>query len=159
MKTLTFKICFFITIVGGIILKLVDFAEPGIIPFELARTIENANEMVASWQAQEAISYKKFSLYFDYLFIVGYAGSLHLIIKEWWQKSDQQWIYYLSVLPLLAGILDGVENLGLLKIVYLNGTQFNASLAFFCASVKFLILIPSLLGALYYLVLKNLRKI
>lgn len=159
MNSLTFKICFFTTIVGAIILKLVDFAEPGIIPFELAGTIDKSNSMVLSWQAQNAIPFKKFSLFFDYIFIVGYAGSLHIIIKEWWQKSDKQWIYYLSVLPLLAGILDGVENIGLIKIIYLNGTQFDASLAFFCASIKFIILIPSILAALYYLVIKNLRKV
>lgn len=159
MKTLTFKICFAIFVIGAVILKLVDFADPGIIPFELAKTIENSNAMVLSWQNQNAIPYKKFSLYFDYIFIIGYAGSLYIILNEWWQKTDKKWIYYLSFLPILAGVLDGIENIGLIQIIHLNGTQFHASLAFYFASVKFIILIPAVIGVLYYLAINYLRKI
>lgn len=154
MKTLKFKICFAIFIIGAIVLKWLDNPEPGIIAFELARTIENANAMVATWQSLDAVHLKKISLFFDYIFIIGYAGSLFIILQEWWQKSAKKWVYYLSLLPILAGILDGIENFGLLQIVYGNGTQFSASLAFYCASIKFAILVPSIFGAVYYLYIK-----
>jgi hypothetical protein len=159
MKSTLFKVCFVICVVGAVVLRWVDKPEPGIIAFELAKTIDNANAMVATWEAADALGQKKFSLYFDYIFIIGYAGSLFIILREWWAKNDKQWIYYLGFLPILAGILDGIENFGLLQIVYHQGNQFSASLAFYCASVKFAILLPSILGALYYLVLKYLKKI
>lgn len=154
MKTKTFKICFIIFVIGAIILRWVDKPEPGIIAFELAKTIENANNMVAQWEALDAVHLKKFSLFFDYIFIIGYAGSLFIVLREWWRKSGKKWVYYMSFVPIAAGVLDGVENLGLLQIVYGNGTQFSASLAYYCASVKFIILLPSILCALYYLFLK-----
>lgn len=158
MNSSLFKICFFITIIGAIILRWVDQVEPGIIPFELAKTLDNANAMVAQWEAAGAIPQKKFSLYFDYIFIFGYAGSLFIILKEWYQKTDKKILFYLSFLPVVAGVLDGIENLGLLKIIYNEGTQFYASLAFYCASVKFIILLPSILLALYYLFKKFIKR-
>ena len=159
MKSTIFKVCFAIFVVGAIILKSVYKLEPGIIAFELAKTIDNANNMVAIWTAAGVLAQKKFSLYFDYLFIIGYAGSLYIILCEWCKKSDKKWIYYLSFLPILAGILDAIENFGLLQIVNHQGTQFFASLAFYCASVKFLILLPSILATLYYLALKYMKKV
>lgn len=154
MKTLTFKVCFVIFIIGAIVLRWVDNPPPGIIAFELAGTIENANQMVAQWEALNAIPLKKFSLFFDYIFILGYAGSLFLVFQEWWKRTDKKWIMYFSYVPILAGILDGIENLGLLQIIYGEGTQFSASLAFYCASVKFALLLPSILLMLYYLFVK-----
>lgn len=158
MNSKLFQICFAIFFIGAIILRWVDKVEPGIVPFELAKTIENANEMVATWQSLEAIPQKKFSLFFDYLFIFGYAGSLFIILREWWEKSGKKWVFYLSFLPLLAGILDGIENFGLIKIIYLHGTQFYASLAYYCASIKFIVLLPSVLGALYYVAIKFFKR-
>ena len=119
-----------IVVIGALILWWADTPPPGIIAFELSRTIENANDMVAQWETLDAIPLKKFSLLFDYVFIFGYAGALFIILQEWWGKTEKQWIYYLSFLPVVAGILDGIENLGLLQIVYGSGTQFAASLAF-----------------------------
>tara|TARA_B100000497_G_scaffold124421_1_gene158890 strand:- start:678 stop:1160 length:483 start_codon:yes stop_codon:yes gene_type:complete len=154
MKSTSFKVCFLIVVIGALILRWADNPPPGIIAFELSRTIENANKMVAQWETLDAIPLKKFSLLFDYVFIFGYAGALFVILQEWWKKTGTQWIYYLSFLPVLAGILDGIENLGLLQIVYGSGTQFAASLAFYCASTKFILLLPSLMFSVYYLYVK-----
>ena len=143
-----------IVVIGALILWWADTPPPGIIAFELSRTIENANDMVAQWETLDAIPLKKFSLLFDYVFIFGYAGALFIILKEWWGKTEKQWIYYLSFLPVVAGILDGIENLGLLQIVYGYGTQFSASLAYYCASIKFIMLLPSIMFSLYYLYAK-----
>ena len=154
MKSIIFKVCFLIFVIGAIVLRWVDSPPPGIIAFELSRTIANANDMVAQWKALDAIPLKKFSLLFDYVFIFGYAGALFIILQEWWKKTNKQWIYFISFVPVLAGILDGIENIGLLQIVYGSGTQFSASLAFYCASIKFIILLPSIMFSLYYLYTK-----
>tara|TARA_Y100000385_G_C12709402_1_gene473935 strand:- start:111 stop:593 length:483 start_codon:yes stop_codon:yes gene_type:complete len=154
MKSTSFKVCFLIVVIGAIILRWVDSPPPGIIAFELSRTIENANDMVAQWEELDAIPLKKFSLLFDYVFIFGYAGTLFIILQEWWKKTGKQWIYFMSLVPVLAGILDGIENLGLLQIVYGSGNQFVTSLAFYCASTKFIMLLPSIMFSLYYLYAK-----
>lgn len=151
MRSIWFKVCFVITIIGGIILLWVDKVQPGIIAFELAKTIENANSMVAIWKNADVIPLKKFSLYFDYIFIIGYAGTLYLLLHDLWQQTSSKWVRYLSFFPIIAGVLDGIENLGLLQIVYDQGTQFSASLAYYCASIKFALLVPSILGAIYRL--------
>ena len=148
-----------IVVIGALILWWADTPPPGIIAFELSRTIENANDMVAQWETLDAIPLKKFSLLFDYVFIFGYAGALFIILQEWWGKTEKQWIYYLSFLPVVAGILDGIENLGLLQIVYGSGTQFAASLAFYCASIKFIMLLPSIMFSVYYLFAKRRASI
>lgn len=149
MKSTAFKICFVIFVVGAIVLRYVDKPGPGIIAFELAHSIEIANDMVAQWEALDAIPLKKFSLFFDYIFIIGYAGSLFLVLQDWWRKSQKAWLKYMQYVPIVAGILDGIENIGLLQIIYHQGTQFSASLAFYCASVKFIILIPAVLLVIY----------
>lgn len=151
MQSIWFKICLLITIIGGIILLWVDKVQPGIIAFELAKTIENANSMVVIWKNADVIPLKKFSLYFDYIFIIGYAGTLYILLEDLWQKTSLKWVRYLSFLPIVAGVLDGIENLGLLQIVYDQGTQFSASLAYYCASTKFALLVPSILGGIYRL--------
>ena len=151
MKSTAFKVCFVIFVIGAIVLRYVDKPGPGIIAFELAHTLEVANDMVAQWEALDAIPLKKFSLFFDYIFIIGYAGSLFLVLQDWWSKSQKTWLKYMQYVPILAGILDGIENIGLLQIVYHQGTQFSASLAFYCASIKFIILVPAVILVLYRL--------
>lgn len=154
MKSSLFKVCFLIVVIGAIALRWADSPPPGIVAFELSRTIENANNMVSQWETLDAIPLKKFSLLFDYVFIFGYAGTLFVILQEWWGKTGKQWIYYMSFLPVLAGILDGIENLALLQIVYGSGTQLAASLAFYCASIKFILLLPTMMFSIYYLYVK-----
>lgn len=149
MKSTAFKVCFVIFVIGAVVLRYVDKPGPGIIAFELAHSIELSNDMVAQWEALDAIPLKKFSLFFDYIFIIGYAGSLFLVLQDWWRKSQKTWLKYMQYVPIAAGILDGIENIGLLQIIYHNGSQFSASLAFYCASIKFIILIPSVLLVLY----------
>lgn len=149
MKSTAFKVCFIILVIGAIVLRYVDNPGPGIIAFELAHKLEVANDMVAQWEALEVIPLKKFSLFFDYIFIIGYAGSLFLVLQDWWRKSHKNWLKFMQYVPILAGVLDGIENIGLLQIVYHQGTQFSASLAFYCASIKFIILVPAVLLVLF----------
>jgi len=52
-------------------------APAGIVSFELARTILNAHEMVASWNAHVQL-FAAFSLGFDYLFMPSYAFTIAL---------------------------------------------------------------------------------
>ena len=59
MKSTLFKVCFVIFVVGAVVLRWVDKPEPGIIAFELAKTIDNANAMVATWEAADALGQKK----------------------------------------------------------------------------------------------------
>ena len=151
MKSTAFKVCFVIFVIGAIVLRYVDNPGPGIIAFELAHKLEVANDMVAQWEALDVIPLKKFSLFFDYIFIIGYAGSLFLVLQDWWRKSHKNWLKFMQYVPILAGVLDGIENIGLLQIVYHQGTQFSASLAFYCASIKFIILVPAVLLVLYRL--------
>jgi hypothetical protein len=125
----------------------------------ILKAIENANQMVSAWEAADVLPQKKFSILFDYLFIVGYAGSIFLILKESFDKTGKIWVKILMYLPILAGILDAIENFGLWQIVSHNGNQFYASLAFYSASIKFLLLIPSVLGVMYFVSLKFLKKI
>lgn len=149
MKSTAFKVCFIIFVIGAIVLRYVDNPGPGIIAFELAHKLEVANDMVAQWEALDVIPLKKFSLFFDYIFIIGYAGSLFLVLQDWWRKSHKNWLKFMQYVPILAGVLDGIENIGLLQIVYHQGTQFSASLAFYCASIKFILLVPAVLSVLF----------
>jgi hypothetical protein len=136
-----------------------DAAPAGIVSFELARTTEKAFQILVSWEpirnaGGAAIPtkwlYAAFGLGFDYLFMTAYALTIALGVLLAADKHTG-WIKSLGAAAgwgvLLAAALDAVENFALWKVLLGNILSSWTQLAAVCASLKFGLIILSILYA------------
>jgi hypothetical protein len=87
---------------------------------------------------------------FDFLFPIAYAsfiGSLihKLNVKLWINSSFVILGNGLIWLIFLAGIFDYIENVGLINLVLGNMEQYWVSIAFYFATIKFIIILTGIL--------------
>lgn len=123
----------------------IDAGGPDIVSFELARTPERAEEILDGWGragregAEQAIK-------IDFGFLVAYSISLGLActavasrVKDRWRRFGRLLGWSVPV----AGALDGIENLALLRVIdgYHSGAVGSTSplVAAVVASIKFAI--------------------
>jgi len=130
-----------------------DTCTGGIVSFELSKDLETAGSYLNSWGEQGKIAVS-IGLGFDFLFPIAYTSLIGLLIhklnEKLWSKSS-----FLSIgngliwLVFLAGIFDYIENIGLINLVLGNMEQHWVSIAFYFATIKFIII---LIGILYIIV-------
>ncbi len=92
---------------------------PGIIPLQLAFTPRRARVILEQWQAP-GIALAQANLRLDFLFIVAYAPALAGLVVLATRSATPGWHApgaVLALLMLLAGALDAVENLCLLRVL------------------------------------------
>jgi hypothetical protein len=129
-------------------------APHGIVSFELAGSIQTARAILDSWNAQARL-FAAFSLGIDFLYLTAYPLFIALLIYKLAEKFRKSYyLFYrfglaLALLQPVAGVLDAIENYGLIRLLFgsMNGTF--ASLAFFAATVKFTLIVT---GVLYFAV-------
>ncbi|HLN60520.1 MAG TPA: DUF3376 domain-containing protein, partial [Symbiobacteriaceae bacterium] len=116
-----------------------------IVAFELAGSLERANWLLSTWREKDpgALTRAALQLGADYVFILGYAPLLALLsglgalqLGAYWQPLATFGVL-VAWGQLLAGLLDMVEDLGLIQV--LAGTRNEAwpRLARYCAQAKF----------------------
>lgn len=91
----------------------------GIVDFELAFTSLRAEEILSLWNEEQRKEATR-SLYIDFFFIISYVAtlvSLGLLVSYNLQPSFHQVGFYLSLLPIIAGLFDVLENIMLLRIL------------------------------------------
>ena len=117
-------------------------AEQGVISFELEQEIDNSLAIISSWDGREKMI-TAFSLGIDYLFLVAYAlfFALSCYFSANKIKERHPALYrvglVVSAAQILAGLLDAVENYGLLRLLLGSRNEAFAKLAFYSASFKF----------------------
>lgn len=131
---------------------LVTGAAPqGIVSFELARTAANVFDMLASWN-DVALLYAAFGLGFDFLFMPLYATALSAAALLAANRRPGAWTGWGSLVgwgAFGAALFDAVENIALFSIILSGATDTLATVAFWCASLKFGLIV---LGLAYSLV-------
>jgi len=138
-------------------------APAGIVSFELAGTPDNALSIIGSWipkynpavdyiaaEDYKPLLYAAFSLGFDYLFIYSYAISIALgiLLAAGRHGGKYETIsIWLGWGLIAAALFDVVENIALWRI--LTGEVFHllTQLAFWCASLKFSLILLGLIFA------------
>lgn len=128
-------------------------APAGIISFEFAGTVENAQQMLASWDQSQQVR-AGLSLGLDYLFLVLYATAIALasfrVAAAW--RSPQPLLatvgVWLGWAQWLAAALDAVENVALISLLLGSDNGLWPPLAWGCAAVKFTIVAAGLLYVL-----------
>jgi cation transporter-like permease len=125
-------------------------ASRGVIRLELARTPRCSRDIVASWNANGVAASAHASVYWDFLFIPLYAAALAafcLWVAGMEVRQRRKSIVRLAAAAALgAGILDGVENIGLLAILGDRHEPWVA-VTFYAAAAKFALLLSAALVA------------
>jgi len=127
-----------------------DTCPNGIVSFELAKDIHISEAIINSWDTTAKID-AGLSLGIDFLFLLLYSGFIGLAIyvlneKLWKQKKI---IYQTGrlfvVFVFTAALLDTLENIALIRLLKGHLEQIWASIAFYAATVKFILVGTSLL--------------
>jgi len=120
----------------------------GTVSFELAGDVEKAGAMVASWDAGARLN-AAFGLGFDFLFMPVYATALSLGVLLAQNRRRGVWPMLGKALgwgAFAATGFDAVENIALFAILGGHVTAPLPQIAFWCASIKFALI---LLGLFY----------
>lgn len=140
-----------------------DAAPKGIISFEFAKDIDSVKRILESWDSQARIN-AGLSLGIDYLFLVTYSFFFSILI---YLISNSLPIKYLilrrigivfAVLFLIAGFCDAIENFALIRLLLGSENSALPVLAYYFASLKFLLIGIGLLYFLFGLILKLVLK-
>jgi hypothetical protein len=136
------------------------FTPANIIQFELAGTVEAAQHIMDDW-SEAGIAKARLSIYLDFVFLVLYSATFSIGCKRAFSFTSQQVVkkisVMLSVLVWLAGGLDLIENMAML--VSLNrATTLTTQLAFYCAAIKFTIVLLAIAWMLASLVTRLIIK-
>jgi hypothetical protein len=148
---------FILNLVG---LPLITPASPyGIVSFELARNEVQASAILASWD-QAAHLRAAFSLGLDFLFIPLYTAALTLACL-WAARFRRRrrrlpsWLVLIGIpgIPLAwaqlgAGLLDTVENIALVRMLFGMVSSPWPQIASICAFTKFILIVSGILYSL-----------
>ncbi|MCA9639227.1 MAG: hypothetical protein H6718_21470 [Polyangiaceae bacterium] len=138
--------------IGSANARLVTEAAPGhIVSLELAGTLEQARAILASWDREQQL-FAVFGIGADYLYIFVY-GTLLAAGAAWGALVFKQGLLsnvgvFLSRAMIVAGLADAVENYAMLQLFWGEQSQGWVSLAYYCASLKFLIVISAIVYSL-----------
>jgi len=117
----------------------------GIVSFELAGTPAAATAIVNSWDSRARL-FAAFGLGFDFLFMPLYATALSAGLLLAAGRLRANWLALANLLgwgAYLATVFDAIENVALFSI--LDGSiGANPQVAFWCASIKFGLLLLGL---------------
>lgn len=160
-------IVFVLLILGALLIKYLDsfitndIVTNGIISFELAKDAAVAKNMINSWDiiATAAVGY---SLIFDFIFLMIYSVFLALQIHRVNQKTWINTSVYKAGITLLYGqfiaaFFDAIENIALLQL-FKETSQFWTSIAFYFASIKFILIALGILFIIISWVIKTVRS-
>ena len=134
-----------------------------ILDFEFAWTKDQILTIFATWGA-EGMTLQAAGVYWDFLYIVGYTVPLFALILLVSRKLNEKILnigLYMSLMPIIAGIFDIIENINLL--IMLNEPSAFASyiplIASLSATIKFGFLIVGAIFFLVELILLVIKKI
>lgn len=117
----------------------------GIVSFELARSPQTAAGMVESWDSRARL-FAAFGLGFDFLFMPLYATALSAGLLLAAARLKGNWRALANLLgwsAYLAIIFDAIENIALFSVLA-GEIDSNPQIAFWCASIKFGLLLLGL---------------
>ena len=135
-----------------------DKIHNGILAIEAPWSTERASEVVASWQQKGLLRIARKQVYYDFLFLALYPLALSILCAWLAGSLPEKW-GLLGILVswgvLLAGPLDAIENIAILRM--LGGSQETPvpQIATIAAAVKFTLVF----GAFGYLLIGAFRAL
>ena len=122
----------------------------GIISYEFAGSLGASNRILEAW-GEEGRTYAGLNLGLDYLFLLAYAGAIALgcVVAA---RSLREHVPVLAAIGTFlawavigAGLLDGIENYALIRLLLGSSGASLPAVARWCAALKFLLVALSLL--------------
>ncbi len=128
----------------------------GILDFELAFSSESIKIIFTEWNTNPVIFHEQLvGVYVDFVYIISYVLMFDLIMLLLIRKFDgrfQNFSLLMMLLPVIAGICDVIENIGLLNMLntrdlYISGSGSDIIpfMTSTFATTKFMLLILSLI--------------
>jgi hypothetical protein len=158
MKKLLLPFLFFgtmimIFVMGKTSATLKTIATPkGILDLEFAYNKTKAANIISAWSPNaivDNISKAKINTYLDFIFLTFYASFLFFSCKKIAKSNNNKIGLLIAKGALLAGLLDMLENIGMLTSLSGNVCNVVAVVTTFCASVKWAL---AFLAILYLLI-------
>jgi hypothetical protein len=126
----------------------------GVVSFELAGSVENAETILSSWDANTQLR-AAFGLGLDFLFMAVYASTIafgcgmadRVLRQSAWSLAG--WGDFLSWTVILAALLDVVENFALTTILFGSVVSPWPEIARWCAIPKFALIFVGIVYAIY----------
>jgi len=129
-------------------------ASNGIVSFELAGSVSKARQILDSWD-EAARLHAAFSLGLDFLYLVAYSTTIGLAcVLAAGVLRRRGWPLAGAGVPLawgqwLAALLDVIENVALVSMLFGSVVEPWPQVARWCAIPKFVLILAGLLYALY----------
>lgn len=138
-----------------------EIAPNGMFSFEFAKDVQVAENIINSWDVIPTTA-AGYSLIFDFIFLVIYSLFIALLVhhtnKKVWKNIA---VYKIGVVLIyaqfIAAFCDVVENIALLQL-FKDATQFWTSIAYYFASIKFVLIALGLLFVVLSWIVKIFRK-
>ena len=140
----------------------------GILHLEFANLQQKTEQVLNAWKDSSTnsiniISAAKTNTWFDFLFLLFYSSflfcSCKLLARALYQhKSFSKLINFFSVLALITGFLDIIENIGMLVSLADNVSDRTAFITSFSSIVKWILVIMVLLSIISSLTAKFILK-
>jgi hypothetical protein len=138
-------------------------APAGIVSYEFSGDTEGANVILNSWDDRAKL-YAALNLGLDYLFMPAYATAIALAaiwVGQAIGGRTHSFAIWLAWGQWLAALLDATENVALIKMLLDTTAAPWPQLAYWCAAVKFALVLFGLLfvlvGATYHWLSRNRR--
>ncbi len=108
----------------------------GIIDLELAKEQWRYLQLMAVWDLKDV----KLNIYLDFIFVAAYTWFLYsasrkLSVTAGWKKTGT----FFSVVSILAGVLDIIENIGMLKLLQAWDSTISM-VVYYAAMIKFILI-------------------
>jgi hypothetical protein len=140
------------TLVITLLFRFIGPAQPTIVDFELAGSVEKAQAIIDAWNQTDRIR-AGFSLGFDYLYMPVYSTTIALacilaagvLRRKAWHTIGMLLAWGLWI----AALFDATENLALFTELLGNNVAPYPQIAQICATIKFGLIV---LGLLYVIV-------
>ena len=134
-----------------------------IVSYELAKTPEVALKIRNEWEEKGLLVKAKKSIYLDFVFLVLYAAAIGIGCVVLSAFTDNDFLMKMGriismTLP-LAGVFDVVENLAMLQTLSGDIYLVVTAIVFWFATMKFFIVIFSLVFILCCLIVGVVKKI
>ena len=134
-----------------------------IVSFELAKTPEAASKIIKEWEENDLIIKVKKSIYLDFGFLFLYSLSIALgclVISAFTRNHFLiQTGSVVSLIVPFAGLFDVIENMAMLKTLSGEVTMLPVAITFWFASIKFFIVVVSLVFVISCLIFGVVKKI
>lgn len=151
-RTRVFAPLLIATLIITLLFRFIGPAQPTIVDFELAGSVDKAAQIINAWNETDRIR-TGFSLGFDYLYMPAYSTTIALACVMAAGVVKRKTWYSIGLLLAwglwLAALFDAIENLALFTELLGSNVAPWPSVAQSCATIKFGLI---LLGLLYVIV-------